>query len=58
MANLEIYNFDHVVSFPVRELTEHNLNIQTADLWHCGLHIFTLSAASSGTERNLNRDKK
>lgn len=61
MANLEIYNFDHVVSFSVLALTEHNLAIKTADLWHCGLQVFTLSAASpiwpKGTETKKNAVK-
>lgn len=46
MANLEIYNFDHVVNFSVLELTEHNPSSKTADLQHCGLHLFTMSADS------------
>lgn len=61
MANLEIYNFDHVVSFSVLALTEHNLAIKTADLWHCGLQVFTLSAASpiwpKGTESKKKRSE-
>lgn len=56
MANLEIYNFDHVVNFSILELTEHNPSIKTADLHHCGLHLFTMSADSpilpKRTEKN------
>lgn len=45
MANLEIYNFDHVVILASQH-TEHNLVKETADQGNSGLVLFTLSAVS------------